>query len=76
MNIKALKKKILEIVHDIGFHYHGKEYFITPHNEKSFTLRIDGVKKSYTDIDELLLDKVIDGKSITEIIDTIDIDIC
>lgn len=76
MNIKVLRKCILEIVNDVGFCYKGKEYFITPHSEKSFTLRIDGAKKSYTDIDELLTDKVVDGKSISEMVNELDFDMC
>lgn len=41
--------------------------FINPFNENKFELSYDDISKTYDNIDELMSDRIFDGKTLTEI---------
>lgn len=77
MTIEELKKKILSDGSGYTFTYKGEPCGMEPTVEDSvFTFGAwSGDKnKDYTDIDELMIDKFYSGKSLTELIDTVELD--
>ncbi|CAJ1185097.1 hypothetical protein CP1MG86_MNBNLCLN_00764 [Companilactobacillus paralimentarius] len=77
MNIEQLKFKILDDGSGYTFTYDGKPCGMETEVENSvftFDAWSGDKNKDYTDIDELMTDKFYSGKSITELIDTVELD--
>ena len=67
MTNKQVKNEILSLTYDIQFGYNGVDGLIMPYSKNSFDVSYKDVDKHYTDIDELMNDKIFDGKSLNEI---------
>ncbi|WKY43937.1 hypothetical protein Q5O14_15085 [Eubacteriaceae bacterium ES2] len=67
MNGQELKAVILDSFSDIELKAGNHQVLISPWDMHSFDLSFDDFEKNYSDIDDLLSDKVIDGKSLNEI---------
>ncbi len=67
MNVDKLRDWILSLAQDIEFDYKGKHGVICPWNVHSFTMAYAGEDKDYTDIEDLMMDKVFNGMSLNQI---------
>lgn len=77
MDVDQLKFKIIDEMCGYTFTYKGEPCGMEPIGEQAhFTFQAwSGDKnKDYTDIDELMTDKFYSGKSLTELIDTVELD--
>lgn len=72
MKLKDLKAEIKSCLHDIAFEYQGKSGLINPWSHNKIELGYGDYAGCYTDVDSLLSDKVIDGKSLSELCGDID----
>jgi len=75
MKRSELKKQILELTQDITFEYNGKSACINPWSVDKFQVGFGNVAKTYTDINDLMNDPFYDGNSLTEICDTLQIEL-
>lgn len=71
MKLKELKEEILSCLHDIAFEYQGKPGLINPWDHHKIELGYDEYAGCYSDVDSLLLDKVFNGKSLSEICENV-----
>lgn len=67
MKADDLKKWILSLEQDIEFEYNNIGGSICPFSKNDISLTFLDISKDYEDIDELMNDKVISGKSLNEI---------
>lgn len=67
MTIKEITDKILSFTDDVVLSYSSEEIFINPWNESKFELGYKDLCKTYTSIEQLLNDKIFEGKSLTNI---------
>lgn len=67
MTIKEITDKILSFTDDVVLSYSSEEIFINPWNESKFELGYKDLYKTYTSIEQLLNDKIFEGKSLTDI---------
>ncbi len=67
MTASDIKNKILLFTNDVIFTYKDEDIFINPWSIHKFELGYKDIVKTYADIDELMNDKIFDGKSLTEI---------
>lgn len=74
MNCYSIKKLILSLLQDVVFEYDNKTCCINPWHEHKFELGYGDFIKDYSDIDELMNDKIFNGKSLCEISNIIDIE--
>ncbi|MGI3099838.1 hypothetical protein FHL06_01180 [Lactobacillus halodurans] len=77
MNIEQLKFKIIDEMCGYTFTYKGEPCGMEPIVESgvfTFGAWSGDKNKDYTDIDELMTDKFYSGKSLTELIDTVELD--
>lgn len=70
-----LRKQILSLTQDITFEYNGKSACINPWAADKFLVGFGDAAKTYTDINDLLNDPFYDGNSLTEICDTLHIEL-
>lgn len=71
MKPEELKEEILSCLHDISFEYQGKTGLINPWNHHKIEFAYDEYAGCYSDVDSLLTDKVINGKSLFEICESV-----
>ena len=74
MNAEDLKKWIIDLTDDITFEYEGKRGAICPFSLTDISVGYDGEEFDYTSIDEAMNTKFINGFSLNEIADKLDID--
>ncbi len=67
MKAQELRGWILSLAQDIEFEYKGYHGVICPWNAHSFTMAYAGKDKDYTDIEDLMSDKVFNGMSLNQI---------
>ena len=67
MTIKEITDKILNFTDDVVLSYSSEEIFINPWNESKFELGYKDLCITYTSIEQLLNDKIFEGKSLTDI---------
>ena len=68
MTAKEIRDIILSFTNDVLLDYPDHDFiFINPCNENKFIFGYEDIDKIYTDIDELMSDKIYDGKSLTDI---------
>ncbi len=67
MTVNEITNKILAFTNDVILNYNSDEIFINPWNDNKFELGYKDLNKTYSSIDDLLQDKIFDGKSLTEI---------
>lgn len=67
MRAEDLKDLILSLTQDVILGYKSDEIFINPWNERKFEFGYQDINRTYDNIDKLMNDQVIHGKSLTEI---------
>ena len=68
MTKEKLKETILSFTNDVLLDYPGHDMiFINPCNMHEFIFSYDDIDKTYNSIDELMEDKIYDGKSLSDI---------
>lgn len=67
MKAEELKKWILSLEQDIEFEYKGIIGSICPFSKNDISLSFLDICKDYEDVDELMEDKIINGKSLNEL---------
>lgn len=68
MNAKTIREIIMSFANDVLLDYPDNDtIFINPCSENKFIFSYKDIDKTYTSIDELMSDKIYDGKSLTEI---------
>lgn len=67
MTAKEIRSIITSFLNDVMLDYHGDVIFVNPWNDNKFDFGYKDIDKIYTSIDELMSDKIYDGKSLTEI---------
>lgn len=67
MTVKEITDKIMSFTDDVVLSYSSEEIFINPWNESKFELGYKSLYKTYTSIEQLLEDKIFEGKSLTDI---------
>lgn len=68
MTAKEIREIIMSFTNDVLIDYPDNDtIFINPCSENKFIFSYKDVDKTYTNIDELMSDKIYDGKSLTEI---------
>lgn len=68
MTAKDIRDTIMSFTNDVLLDYPNNDViFINPCSENKFIFSYKDVDKTYTSIDELMSDKIYDGKSLTEI---------
>lgn len=76
MTVKELKRHIIDDANDIYFMYHGKNCGIEQTVRKSvatYDIWCGKETKQHQNLNELLSDKFFDGKSISELLDIVEI---
>lgn len=73
LNKEQVKNEILSLTYDVQFGYNGVDGLVMPYSRNSFDVCYKDVEKHYDDIDELMNDKIFDGKSLNEISEYIEI---
>lgn len=68
-----LRTLILSFTQDIILGYGNEDIFINPWNEKKFVFGYKDIDKTYDNIDALMNDRVIDGKSLVEICEQVEV---
>lgn len=70
MTALDIRNMIISCLNDIMLDYPEHDMiFINPHNDHEFDLSYDDITKTYTSVDELMNDKIFDGKSLEDISD-------
>ena len=72
MKLSDLKAEINSCLHDIAFEYQGKPGLINPWSHNKIELGYGDYAGCYSDVDSLLSDNVINGKSLVELCEEID----
>ena len=67
MTASDIKNTILLFTNDVILTYNGEDIFINPCSDSQFIFGYMDINKTYSSIDELMNDKVFNGKSLTEI---------
>lgn len=68
MTAKEIKDIILSFTNDVLLNYPGHDMiFINPWNDTKFEFSYKDINKTYNSIDELMPDKIFNGKSLSEI---------
>ena len=68
MTAQQIKDIIMSFLNDVMLDYPDHDMiFINPFNENKFELSYDDISKTYDNIDELMSDRIFDGKTLTEI---------
>ncbi len=67
MKASEIRDKILSFTNDVVLLYNSEEIFINPWNDNKFELGYKDIAKTYNNIDDLLSDKIYDGKSLLDI---------
>ncbi|WP_027407151.1 hypothetical protein [Anaerovibrio sp. RM50] len=67
MTKERLREVLDDELQDVGFEYGGENHLIIPHGSKRYTVCYGDESKDYTNIDEMMNDKVFYGKSLNEI---------
>ncbi|MEE1397588.1 hypothetical protein [Ruminococcus sp.] len=68
MTKEKIVDAIMSFTNDVLLDYPNHDtIFINPYNVHKFLLSYEDVEKIYTSIDELMEDKIYDGKSLSEI---------
>ncbi len=68
MTAKDIRDIIMSFTNDVLLDYPGHDtIFINPCNENEFVFSYDDIDKTYTSIDDLMSDKIYDGKSLKDI---------
>lgn len=70
---EQIRDEILSLCYDVQFGYNGADGLVMPYSKKSFDVFYKDIEKHYTDIDDLMNDKIFDGKSLNEIGDNVEI---
>lgn len=74
MKAKELKNLILSLTQDVVFEYDGKVACINPWNESKIEVGYDNEIKTYNNIDDVMNDPFYHGKSLVEIVETLNIE--
>ena len=74
MTKKKLKELILSLTQDVTFLYAGQYACINPWNNKKFEVSYGNIVKTYSNIDDVMQDKIYCGNSLEEICETLVID--
>lgn len=68
MTVKKIRDIIMSFTNDVLLNYPDHDtIFINPCSENKFIFSYNDIDKIYTSIDELMSDKIYDGKSLTDI---------
>ncbi|MDO5558121.1 MAG: hypothetical protein Q4F95_00830 [Oscillospiraceae bacterium] len=67
MTAKKIKDTIASCLNDVIMEYHGDTIFVNPWNDNKFEFAYKDIDKTYTSIEDLMSDKIYDGKSLKEI---------
>lgn len=68
MTAKKIRDIIMSFTNDVLLDYPGHDtIFINPCSITEFIFSYDDIDKTYTSIDELMNDKIYDGKTLSEI---------
>ncbi len=68
MTAQQIKDIIMSFLNDVMLDYPDHDMiFINPFNENKFELSYDDISKTYDNIDDLMSDRIFDGKTLTEI---------
>ncbi|MGN0592028.1 MAG: hypothetical protein ACI4JQ_02135 [Ruminococcus sp.] len=68
MTAKEIKDKIMSFTNDVLLDYPEHDMiFINPCSTHKFIFSYENIDKTYNSIDELMGDKIFDGKSLSEI---------
>lgn len=68
MTAKKIREIIMSFTNDVLLDYPDNDtIFINPCSENKFIFSYKNIDKTYTSIDELMSDKIYNGKSLTEI---------
>ncbi len=67
MSNEKIRALILDFTNDIVFTYHGKTLCINPWNEKKFEVGYGDVGYDFNDIDDLMSAPILDGQSINQV---------
>lgn len=68
MTAQQIKDIIMSFLNDVMLDYPDHDMiFINPFNENKFELSYDDISKTYDNIDDLMTDRIFDGKTLTEI---------
>jgi len=72
MALNKLKSSILELTNGISLSFKNKEIYIDPFTKENINVYYKNEVYNYKNVDDLLEDYIIDGYSLTEIIDEIE----
>ena len=68
MTAQQIKDIIMSFLNDVMLDYPDHDMiFINPFNENKFELSYDDISKTYDNIDDLMTDRIFDGKTLIEI---------
>ncbi len=68
MKAKDIRDAIMSFTNDVLLDYPNNDViFINPCSDNKFIFSYKDIDKTYTNIDDLMSDKIYDGKSLTEI---------
>ncbi len=68
MTVKEIRNKIMSFTNDVLLDYPGHDaIFINPCSINKFIFSYEDIDKTYSSIDELMEDKIFNGKSLSEI---------
>lgn len=68
MTAQQIKDIIMSFLNDVMLDYPDHDMiFINPFNENKIELSYDDISKTYDNIDDLMTDRIFDGKTLTEI---------
>lgn len=79
MTIEKIKQTIKDCGNDVYFEYHDKKCGIEPTVENgmfTFEMWCGSILKEYRNFDEMVNDKIFDGKSVIDIMGTVDFSFC
>lgn len=71
--VEEIRDRIAEICCLFGFDYKGKRYCVEPYSSTEFELWFDDETMTVDSIDKVMSTPFVDGKSISEVVDEIDI---
>ena len=67
MTAKKVKDMIMSFTDDVILYYEGEMIFINPCSTQKIIFSYKDIDKTYTNINDLMSDKIYNGKSLTEI---------
>lgn len=73
INLNKLKSAILELTDGIYLNFKNKDIYIDPFTKENINVYYENEVYNYKNVDNLLEDHIIDGYSLTDIIDELEI---